>query len=697
MSIGKRRIRPSRAQLRPANPIDIHGGRIAQKRARLIGLTLLAGSILATAAIVHGFGPPFTYRVGQKPGRELRVNVVEFRRKDPLKTNADRQAAEATVAPRMAHDPAPIRELQEQLEDLVDEVSRAATIEGLPEPSMTLWGLDATAFNDLKSASDTPERRDDLHRWITRAFVPLLRDGVLGPQTLPVSEESHFTLMIRPEGAASAASHEVHKDRLLPERIKKPDGLVAKDFIAAFGNPRLGARIFSLVAERVKGTPTLRYEEMTTLRDRETARNRVKDAFKTYQLGNILVAQDERITEDHLALLRLEHETAVASLTMGERLRRIASVIVLVAALFAMMAYYIVRHEPKIANSPRKIAELCGLVVAALAIARLLAMQPWDAELIPLALTAMILAIAYNPLLALTVSFSLCLLCSLSLGAGLVHFLVLMGGTAAGVLPLREVRTRTKPIMVGVAAGLGYLVLTLATGLFQDQPLGLVATDGLWRGCWGLMTGFFLGGSLPFLEKAFGIVTGISLLELGDITHPAPARTRPAGARHAQPFGHGGDDCRGRRRTHRRQCASGADRGLFPRHRQDAQAALFRGEPGGSGQPSREPGPRHEHADHHRPREGRRGPGPSTSPARADSGSDRAASRDYARRIFLPRGHATLERRPRRRDRAGKRLPLPRAEAADQGSRHPDDLRLRGERQPHALGTHAVSHRQPRE
>ncbi len=34
------------------------------------------------------------------------------------------------------------------------------------------------------------------------------------------------------------------------------------------------------------------------------------------------------------------------------------------------------------------------------------------------------------------------------------------------------------------------------------------------------MTGFFLGGSLPFVEKAFGIVTGISLLELGDITHP---------------------------------------------------------------------------------------------------------------------------------------------------------------------------------
>ncbi len=85
---------------------------------------------------------------------------------------------------------------------------------------------------------------------------------------------------------------------------------------------------------------------------------------------------------------------------------------------------------------------------------------------------------------------------------------------------LSDVRTRTKPIKVGAAAALGYFVLTWAIGLWQNQPLGLVASDSLWRAGWGLMAGFFLGGCLPFVERAFGIVTGISLLELGDITHP---------------------------------------------------------------------------------------------------------------------------------------------------------------------------------
>jgi len=54
----------------------------------------------------------------------------------------------------------------------------------------------------------------------------------------------------------------------------------------------------------------------------------------------------------------------------------------------------------------------------------------------------------------------------------------------------------------------------------EHQPIELIRNDGFWRAGWGLMAGFFMGGSLPFLENAFGIVTGISLLELGDNTHP---------------------------------------------------------------------------------------------------------------------------------------------------------------------------------
>ena len=42
-------------------------------------------------------------------------------------------------------------------------------------------------------------------------------------------------------------------------------------------------------------------------------------------------------------------------------------------------------------------------MVLSLGLVRLLAIQPWDAELVPVAIAAMILAIAYNPHFALMV------------------------------------------------------------------------------------------------------------------------------------------------------------------------------------------------------------------------------------------------------------------------------------------------------
>lgn len=522
MSLGKRRPKPTpRAQLHPAANLDIRRARQARQRSRLIRLGLVAAAVVATAAIVHGSGPPFTFRLGQRPGRPVLV-VEDFRRKDPVRTNAERRSRYESVDPLLTNDPAPIKELSEQLLDLVDAVAEVRDRERLDENLTTSWNLDEPTFLDLRAAVDSPERRESLRQQVQAAFGPLIAHGVLGPDALPRDEQaqSRPNVRIRQAGEPPESAAIVPRDLILPERIKKPDGAVASEFARAFTGPKLGARLFSLVADRLAGTPTLRYEDALTKREREAAANSVAEAYRDYHKGEVLVEQGERITDDHLSVLRLEHDVANARLGWLDRLRRAAAVVVLVASVFALIGYYVVRHEPGVAGSVRRIGALCGLFVATMGVARLLAVQPWDAELIPVALTSMILALALGPQMALMFAFGLSALTSLALGFGIAHFLVLMGGTAAGVLPLREVRTRTKPIQVGLSAALGYFVLTWAAGMFQNQSLELVTNDALWRAGWGLMAGFFLGGSLPFVEKSFGIVTGISLLELGDITHP---------------------------------------------------------------------------------------------------------------------------------------------------------------------------------
>jgi hypothetical protein len=83
----------------------------------------VTASLLATAAIVHGSGPPFKYRIGERPDRELRVNVKEFRIRNQTKTSNLRQAAADQVPPVMVNNPAPIRELADRLDDLTVTVA----------------------------------------------------------------------------------------------------------------------------------------------------------------------------------------------------------------------------------------------------------------------------------------------------------------------------------------------------------------------------------------------------------------------------------------------------------------------------------------------------------------------------------------------------------------------------------------------
>jgi putative nucleotidyltransferase with HDIG domain len=204
----------------------------------------------------------------------------------------------------------------------------------------------------------------------------------------------------------------------------------------------------------------------------------------------------------------------------GEHAKRALGILVMVTGLFALTAVSILRQDNRVADSPPRVAVLCALAVATLVVCRLLAINPWGAEILPISLAAMTLAVAHGPMFALTVSFGLCTMASMALGGGLGHFLTLLGGTAIGALLLREVRSRTRPVIVGAIAALGFAIMTAAAGMWQDQPWPLIATDCAWRFGWGLLGGFLLGGSLPFIENAFGIVTGMSLLELGDMTHP---------------------------------------------------------------------------------------------------------------------------------------------------------------------------------
>jgi putative nucleotidyltransferase with HDIG domain len=166
------------------------------------------------------------------------------------------------------------------------------------------------------------------------------------------------------------------------------------------------------------------------------------------------------------------------------------------------------------------IAGVCVLIFATLVLGALLSQPPWNALLLPMTFTAMVLTLAYNPQFALMMTFALELALTVVLGTSVDHLLIDMGGMATAILSLRHVRTRTQLVQIAATAGLAYFVTTLATGFLAGQTWSLMLTDAFRCFVWGSLAGFVLTGLLPVVERCFSFVTDISLLELADGSHP---------------------------------------------------------------------------------------------------------------------------------------------------------------------------------
>jgi putative nucleotidyltransferase with HDIG domain len=245
-----------------------------------------------------------------------------------------------------------------------------------------------------------------------------------------------------------------------------------------------------------------------------------RPVVEKYPRGMVLVPRGVPILERQLALLHREHEVYQASLGHGDHVRRGTALFVIFSLLAGLVVLYVARFQTGLAQNLPMIAGVCALVLATLMLSLLLSRPPWHAVFIPLSMTAMILTLAYNPQFALLMSLSLALAVTVALGSSLGQLLELMGGLAPVVLLLRTVHTRTQLIKVATASGFAYLLMTLATGLLSGQTRSFIVSEAFRHFLWGALAGFVLTGLLPLVERAFGIVTDISLLELADGSHP---------------------------------------------------------------------------------------------------------------------------------------------------------------------------------
>jgi len=108
--------------------------------------------------------------------------------------------------------------------------------------------------------------------------------------------------------------------------------------------------------------------------------------------------------------------------------------------------------------------------------------------------------------------------------------LLVLAGGLAGILSTMNVRRRSRLLRAGLYSGICvaflYLVWSLLPFIQGDLPkllsfpwLQAVLCLSYAVGA-GLFTGVVISGSLPLVERMFGITTDISLMEMADLNHP---------------------------------------------------------------------------------------------------------------------------------------------------------------------------------
>jgi putative nucleotidyltransferase with HDIG domain len=232
-----------------------------------------------------------------------------------------------------------------------------------------------------------------------------------------------------------------------------------------------------------------------------------------------------------MKLLELEHQARRSALGWGNLLLAWLGAAVIVAVLVVLLALDTLRLQPDVSRSFPRSLMLALLVLVVVAGSKLVSQMRGPDELCALLLVvaAMVITIAYSQVFALALAWSMIFLVAIATRADVDWVMTVAVGTSVAVLAIGEINNRSVLLRVGGLSGLAFFVARASLAFWRLDyadtagVLAVLASAGLYF-CVGLAAGVALLALLPYIERAFGIVTNISLLELCDVNQPALRR-----------------------------------------------------------------------------------------------------------------------------------------------------------------------------
>lgn len=497
----------------------------------LVRLALCALAAVVLWVITAGWAPPFPYHLGDVPPRDV-VSRTQFERPDPESTRKAREQARNLAIAIYDQNPAQIEQLQARIENDVLQIVAATSYEdaevlwdqfrlqlaeGTPEPTAEERKQRFERFREALAAEGA---LDAFKAGLAESLAPLKQKGLL--QKLPAEHDANAeSITVRRTGEDGFERTGVPIGDVLLENAA---ATLQKSLQQKIDAPEVSDRVFAALRRQLPETLTLNIEATRKVQD--DAEAAVPAQFELIPVGTVLAhsrdVDGKKLPLNSVALekLHLEYNTERGQRNISTQVGRSFAVIGMYAALYVLCGYYIRRRELRIIDDLGRLATLLAVVVVTVSLMIVTSQDEWRAELIPLMLFGMTVAIAYQQEIALLLSAAVTLIGVAALGHDLSTAVVLLAATAGAILLLGRVRSRLKLLTVGFfAAGVAFLT-TIGIGILDDEPLWLTLKAAALWAIWAVIAGSLMTCLLPLVERVFGVQTDLSLIELGDPAHP---------------------------------------------------------------------------------------------------------------------------------------------------------------------------------
>ncbi|MEM9186398.1 MAG: HDIG domain-containing metalloprotein [Planctomycetota bacterium] len=491
----------------------------------VLRLALCLATALALWAITRGWNPPRGFRPDRIPSRDVVVRTYFEQPDDEALQEAQREARRLAIAV-YDHNAAALLQLQAEL---LNDLSRLIAAEEFTAVDQSLWrdfspplaegtpkptaDEQQEQYGRFRSAVTAEGAQEKLKQTLDEVFAAPINQGIL--DGLPTEHDANTErLDVRPLGSTDFELTVAVGDVLIDSVA---NGL-QRSLTQKLPSIDVADRVFAWLRPRLPVTLRLNMRETRSRQDQAAAE--AKADPKRFEPGVKLADAGQPLGEPELELFELEFQQELAARTLDQRARRSMAVLGMYAALFTVGGFFAYRLEPDLVRQLPRLVTVLVTILATTACVLVTHGYHTQAEVIPLLLFGMTIAVAAGQETALLLSAAITLVSVVAVGGDLGDAVVLLAATTGAILVLDSVRNRSKLLVVGSVAAVVAFLTSIGVQTLMGQPLVPTVRLALTLALWSVIAGSLMTVLLPLVERVFGVQTDLSLLELGDPSHP---------------------------------------------------------------------------------------------------------------------------------------------------------------------------------